>query len=129
MVRRHISQTSYLNIGRRYSGCRIRINSSDTLPPKIAGDKSAYRKQSGVAAENMKFQYQSGEPIQKGDRIRYNGHAGEVEFVVEEVTGDAALDWYVEEYGGGVMLSVSTYGNLFLETTEDDEDLTFVSRR
>lgn len=77
----------------------------------------------------MKFQYQSGEPIQKGDRIRYNGHAGVVEFVVEKITGDAALDWYVEEYGGGVMLSVGTYGNLFLETTEDDEDLSFVSRR
>ena len=76
----------------------------------------------------MTLKYQSGEAIQKGDHIRYHGEIGVVEFVAERITGDAALDWYVQEFGSGVMLLVNPFGRVFISDLPNDEDLAFVAR-
>jgi hypothetical protein len=71
--------------------------------------------------------YQSGDEVRRGDRIRYHGEPGEVEFVVTELTGDPQMDWYVREFsGGGIMIKASGFGNVFLP--EADEHLELVSR-
>jgi len=75
--------------------------------------------------------YQSDVEIKAGDRIKYHGDPGEVEFVVTEPTGDPALDWDLEDHpNGGVMITASGFGRVFLsaEGIPDDEDLEFVSR-
>jgi len=72
------------------------------------------------------FHYQSGEEILAGDRIRYAGAAGIVEFVTDPVSPDHT--WYVEQYGGGCMLQVAPFGSLFLNAPQEDEDLEFVGR-
>jgi hypothetical protein len=78
----------------------------------------------------MTFRYQSGEEIRKGDRVLFHREPGEIEFVVSE-PGDAALDWYLREHGGGVMvLEPKAFGRCFIPTDqiEETEDLEFVSR-
>jgi len=51
------------------------------------------------------------------------------EFVADPLTGDPEVDWFVSEYGGGVMIIVpKVFGNVLLHNTEEDEDLVFVSR-
>jgi hypothetical protein len=75
----------------------------------------------------MKFKYKSGEEIKKGDRVLLHGKPGEVEFVVEELTGDLGMDWYMEEFGGGVMIKEpEVFGRCFIHDTTVDLD--FVSR-
>jgi hypothetical protein len=82
-----------------------------------------------VDLRRKSFRYQSGEEIKTRDRITYHGDSGEVEFVVVEKTGDAATDWYLDQYpGGGIMLNVNNLGNVFLSEIEKDEDLKFISR-
>ena len=76
----------------------------------------------------MTLKYQTGEAIQKGDHICYNGEIGVVEFVAEHITGDAALDWYVQEFGSGVMLLVSPFGRIFISDLANDDDLELVAR-
>jgi hypothetical protein len=77
----------------------------------------------------MPFYYQSGQEILKGDRVTFHGDPGEIEFVVDKVTGDPAVDWYMQEFGGGVMLKEFKYfEHYFLHETEDAEDLVFVPR-
>jgi hypothetical protein len=53
-----------------------------------------------------------------------------VEFVVVEKTADGELDWYVDEYGGGVALLDPVSGRCFISADEipDYEDLEFVAR-
>lgn len=77
----------------------------------------------------MTLKYQTGEAIQKGDRIRYHGEIGLVEFVAERITGDAAADWYVQEFGGGVMLLVNPFGRVFISDLANDEDLELIARK
>ena len=48
----------------------------------------------------MPFTYQSGEEIQKGDRVVFHGNPGEIEFVATVPGEEPELDWYVQEYGG-----------------------------
>lgn len=72
----------------------------------------------------MRLTYQSGEAIMKGDRILYHGKPGEVEFIVEGT--DPTKAWYVEECGGGCMITAKGFGSVF--TDGDDEALEFVSR-
>jgi hypothetical protein len=75
------------------------------------------------------FTYQSGEELRKGDRITYHGNPREVEFVLVDPTGEAATDWYLEKFpGGGIMINAKGFGNVFLEESDTDEDLEFVSR-
>jgi hypothetical protein len=74
--------------------------------------------------------YLSGEEVRRGDRILFHGEPGEVEFVVIGVTGDASMDWHVEQYpGGGVMIAARGFGRVFLPISSAiDERLEFVSR-
>jgi hypothetical protein len=82
-----------------------------------------------VDLRRRNFRYQSGEEIKARDQITYHGESGEVEFVVVEKTGEAAMDWYLNQYpGGGIMLNVNNLGNVFLSEIEKDEDLKFISR-
>lgn len=77
----------------------------------------------------MKFTYQSGQEIRTGDRVLFHGEPGEIEFVATMLGQDPALDWYVREYGGGVMvIEPKRFGRAFLTQTDHEEDLVFVSR-
>jgi hypothetical protein len=79
----------------------------------------------------MKLKYQSGEEIMKGDRVLFHGEPAEVEFVVDEAAEDAALDWYRQEFGGGVMIrEPKHFGAAFIpaESLPETEDLEFLSR-
>jgi hypothetical protein len=53
----------------------------------------------------MALTYQTGEEIQRGDRVRYGGEAGVIEFVVEALTGEHEQDWLLETHGPGVMVA------------------------
>jgi len=76
------------------------------------------------------FTYKTGEEIRAGDRVKLHGHGGQVEFVVTVPTGDPAMDWYVDEFGGGVMLIDDRIGRVFLsvENLTEDGGLVLVSR-
>ncbi|HEX8409363.1 MAG TPA: hypothetical protein VF883_10885 [Thermoanaerobaculia bacterium] len=66
--------------------------------------------------------------MRAGDQVRYGGDNGKVEFVANERRGDVTADWYVEEYGGGVMMNLENSGSLFLPGPQIDEELELVSR-
>jgi len=74
--------------------------------------------------------YQSEEQIRQGDKVLYHGEAGEIEFVVEKLTGDAEKDWFMNEYGPGVMVREPKFykEGTFVTDTENAEDLVLVSR-
>jgi hypothetical protein len=75
--------------------------------------------------------YQFDVEIKAGDRVKYHGDPGEIEFVVTEPTGDPAMNWHLEDHpGGGVMITAKAWGGVFLhaEDIPEDEDLEFVSR-
>jgi hypothetical protein len=70
------------------------------------------------------IRYMDGKEIQKGDKIRYQGELGEVEFVVLERTGKADIDWYLEEYKQpGFMIKTDRFGRVFLTQDDVDESL------
>ena len=78
----------------------------------------------------MTLKYQSGEEIKKGDRVLFHRESAEVAFVAYE-PGDPETDWYVQEFGGGVMISdPKVSGRTFIPASQVDEyeDLEFVSR-
>ena len=52
----------------------------------------------------VQFVYASGEPVQKGDRIRYADGDGIVEFVADPAIADPDTAYYFEEFGGGCMI-------------------------
>lgn len=76
----------------------------------------------------MPLFYMCGERVEKGDRVLHHGEQGIVEFVADpEVDPD---DWYVKEYGGGVMvwepeLSIRTFLHVPIR---DRSDLEFLCR-
>ena len=72
--------------------------------------------------------YLTGETIEKGDRIRYAGGNGIVDFVAEPGVADPATDFYTEEYGGGCMLLTEKFGTVFVQAPENEEGLEFVAR-
>lgn len=51
----------------------------------------------------MTLHYRSGEEIKKGDHVLFHGNAAEVELVACD-PNDPEAAWYIEEYGGGVMI-------------------------
>jgi hypothetical protein len=76
------------------------------------------------------LKYRSGEDVVAGDSVSYHGEPGEVQFVVNGVTGDAAIDWYAERYPrGGFMITAKGFGNVFVSVDDIDEDLALVSRK
>jgi hypothetical protein len=77
----------------------------------------------------MGYTYSTGQEIMKGDRVSYLGEPGEIEFVVDGLIGDPGTDWYVHEYGGGVMVrEPKVFRSTFLSEKEDLDDLIFVTR-
>ena len=76
------------------------------------------------------LRYQSGEEIRKGDRVTFHGNPATVEFVASE-PGDDETTWFVEKFGGGVMiLDPMVSGRTFIrsESLGEYEDLEFVGR-
>jgi hypothetical protein len=49
-------------------------------------------------------------------------------FVAFEKSGDPAMDWYLDQYGGGFMISAENFGRVFLTSDDIDESLQFVAR-
>jgi hypothetical protein len=79
--------------------------------------------------KHMPFTYQSGEVVKKGDRVLYNGEASEIELVVDPLTRDAETAWFVDKYGGGVIiLEPTVLERAFLSQPKDAQDLVFVAR-
>ena len=82
----------------------------------------------------MVLKYRSGEEIRRGDRIVFHGKPAEIEAVACDGLcdpDDAATAWYVQAYGGGVMiLDAVVSGRTFIRADEIPkyEDLEFVSR-
>jgi hypothetical protein len=75
------------------------------------------------------MKYQTGDEIRKGDRVPFHGEPGEIEFIVDALSGDPAVDWYMKEHGPGVMvLEPKIFGRAFIRDTENAEDLVLVSR-
>ena len=75
------------------------------------------------------FKYESGEKVEAGDTILFHGEPGTVLFVVIQKTGDAALDWYLEQWpSGGFMIETEGCGRVF-RTESPDEDFVLVSKR
>jgi len=73
--------------------------------------------------------YQSGEEIKKGDRVVFHEEPGAIEFVADLLVKDPETEWYVQEYGEGVMVvEPKVFGRAFLPRTDKAEDLIFVSR-
>ena len=77
----------------------------------------------------MVLKYQSGEEIRKGDRVLFHGEHGRVELVASEL-GDPETDWFVQEYGGGLMILGGVSGRTFVTADQlpGYEDLQFVGR-
>ena len=78
----------------------------------------------------MKFTYSTGQEARTGDRIKYHGEMGTVEFVALGETNDPNIDWYIQQYPpGGIMISAESFGSVFLPVGDEHEDLDFVSRK
>ncbi len=78
----------------------------------------------------MILKYRSGEQINNGDCVLFHGEPAEVEFVAFDAE-DPMTEWYVQEFGGGVMISdPKVSGHTFIPANHIDEyeDLEFVSR-
>ena len=75
------------------------------------------------------LKYQSGEEIKKGDNVLYHGEPGRIEFVATE-PDNSETEWFIREYGGGVMVAERVSGRTFITADQlnDDDDLEFVSR-
>jgi hypothetical protein len=76
------------------------------------------------------MKYRSGEEIRNGDRVLFHGAPAEVELVASNET-DPEQAWYVQEFGGGVLIKEPMVsGRTFIreESLPDYEDLEFVSR-
>jgi hypothetical protein len=72
----------------------------------------------------MPFRYQSGDEIKKGDHVFFHGEPGHIEFLADPADRNPETDWYVKEYGGGVMVGEpKVFGRAFVTNTEDTEDL------
>ena len=76
----------------------------------------------------MALQYASGQPIMAGDRVRYDGELGAVEFVVDQASSGSETEWYLRTLGPGVMVAEpKVFGHVYV--TELDERLAFVARQ
>jgi hypothetical protein len=62
--------------------------------------------------------------------VTYHGEPAEIEFVADKLVGDGAIDWFVTEYGGGVMITEpKVFGSVFVHDTKNDEDLILIERQ
>ena len=76
----------------------------------------------------MPFFYQSGEQVKRGDQVRLHGESAEIEVVADPMNDPN--DWFVEKFGGGVMVvEPKVFGRLFIDAPVSQyDDLEFVSR-
>ena len=78
----------------------------------------------------MALSYQTGQEIQNGDRVLFHRNPATVELVASS-PGDAETSWFVQEYGGGVMILdpiVSDRTFIAADEIAGCEDLEFVAR-
>jgi hypothetical protein len=76
------------------------------------------------------LRYRSGEQIEKGDNVLFHGNPAAVELVAFD-PNQPEHAWYVQEFGGGVLISdPMCSGRTFVsrESLREYEDLEFVSR-
>jgi hypothetical protein len=74
--------------------------------------------------------YVTGEEIRGGDRVRFHGHPAQIQFVASDL-GDPRNAWFVQQYGGGVMVNdpaVSGCTFIPVDQLKNYEDLEFVAR-
>ena len=78
----------------------------------------------------MALKYQTGEEIQQGDHVLFHRERATVDLVVQPDSKDAAHNWYVSEFGGGVLIAEAVGHPTFIhaDSIPDYEDLEFVSR-
>ena len=86
----------------------------------------------------MIFRYQSGEEVEKGDRVLFHGDPGFVESIADpdvKEGSDPDTAWHLSEHGGGILLRLpGTFGRVFLPTRvftnheSNYDDLKLVSR-
>jgi hypothetical protein len=77
----------------------------------------------------MPMKYHSGVEVLKGDRVLLSGDQGVIEFVADSLIREPDTIWYIERFGGGVMITqLKNLGSVFIHVPEEDEDLKFVSR-
>jgi len=76
----------------------------------------------------MPLKYHSGEEVREGDHILHGPSRGVVEFIADPAIDDPKTKWYIEEYGGGIMLMTELYGAVFTGSPDKDDELEFVSR-
>jgi hypothetical protein len=78
------------------------------------------------------MKYLSGETIMKGDRVRFHGNPGTVEFVADNSNDpDPAVAWHARDSSGGIMiLDPAVSGRTFIpqDALGGYEDLEFVER-
>ena len=69
--------------------------------------------------------YRSGEAIEAGDYVLWHGDPATIELIADPAIDPA--DWFVTEYGGGVMINPPM---VFIDAASlpADEDLDFVAR-
>jgi hypothetical protein len=77
----------------------------------------------------MVLRYQSGHEIEKGDRVLFRRNPATIELVASDAS-DPEASWYIQEFGGGVMILDQLSGKTFIdaESIPDYEDLEFVAR-
>jgi hypothetical protein len=76
------------------------------------------------------LKYRSGEDIRKGDRVLFHRGPAVIELVASD-PNDPEATWYIEEFGGGVMIREPHDPNptfIRAESLEEYEDLEFVTR-
>lgn len=78
----------------------------------------------------MSLRYASGDEIRLGDQVDYDGARGEIELVADPEAAGAKDDWYVQEFGSGVMVAEpKVFGRVFVSAPEGDAMLVFVARK
>lgn len=78
----------------------------------------------------MILRCRSGEEIRKGDGVLFHRNPAEIEFVASDAN-DLEADWYVQEFGGGLMMrDPHLSGRTFVPANQSPayEDLEFISR-
>jgi hypothetical protein len=72
----------------------------------------------------MPLLYITGEDIQEGDKIRYDGLSGEVEVVADPAFPKGETDWYVDEFVGGLLVAEPTvFGRVFVRLEDIPADV------
>jgi hypothetical protein len=78
----------------------------------------------------MALKYASGDDIQLGDQVDYDGLRGEIELLADPEAPGAAEDWHVQQFGSGVTVAEPTvFGRVFVSAPETDDSLVLVARK